>query len=53
MADKPEVLQLTITSKKKKNPKRVEAGKRLAAISKIAKVRRGKENKLRHKVEAT
>jgi hypothetical protein len=43
MADKPEVLQLPITSEKKKNPKRVEAGKRLAAISKIAKERKRKQ----------
>ena len=43
MADKPEVLQLPITSEKKKNPKRVEAGRRLAAISKIAKERKRKQ----------
>jgi hypothetical protein len=43
MADKPEVLQLPISSEKKKNPKRVEAGRRLAAISKIAKERKRKQ----------
>jgi hypothetical protein len=37
MADKPETPQVPVTSEKKKDPKRVEAGKRLAAISRMAK----------------
>jgi hypothetical protein len=43
MADKPEQIQVPITSEKKKDPKRVEAGKRLSAISKIAKERKKKQ----------
>ncbi|CAB4029397.1 Hypothetical predicted protein [Paramuricea clavata] len=40
MEDKPEQIQAQVTSEKKKDPKRVAAGKRLAAISKIAKERK-------------
>jgi hypothetical protein len=42
MADKPETTQVHVTSKRKKDPKRVEAGKRLATISKIAKEKKRK-----------
>ncbi|CAB4033825.1 Hypothetical predicted protein [Paramuricea clavata] len=42
MEDKPEQTQVSVTSEKKKDPKRVAAGKRLAAISKIAKERKKK-----------
>ncbi|CAB3994703.1 toxin Bro [Paramuricea clavata] len=42
MEDKPEQIQEQVTSEKKKDPKRVAAGKRLAAISKIAKERKKK-----------
>ncbi|CAB4009502.1 Hypothetical predicted protein [Paramuricea clavata] len=42
MADKPEQNQVPVTSEKKKDPKRVAAGKRLAAISRIAKERKKK-----------
>ncbi|CAB4000205.1 Hypothetical predicted protein [Paramuricea clavata] len=42
MTDKPEQIQGPVTSEKKKDPRRVEAGKRLAAISKIAKERKKK-----------
>ncbi|CAB3987826.1 Hypothetical predicted protein [Paramuricea clavata] len=42
MEDKPEQIQVPVTSEKKKDPKRVAAGKRLAAISKIAKERKKK-----------
>ncbi|CAB4010654.1 Hypothetical predicted protein [Paramuricea clavata] len=41
MEDKPEQTQV-VTSEKKKDPKRVAAGKRLAAISRIAKERKKK-----------
>jgi hypothetical protein len=43
MADKPEKIQVPVTSEKKKDPRRVAAGKRLAAISKIAKERKKKQ----------
>ena len=43
MADKPEKTQVPATSEKKKDPRRVAAGKRLAAISKIAKERKKKQ----------
>ena len=43
MADKPEQTQATVTSEKIKDPKRVEAGKRLSAISKLAKERKRKQ----------
>ncbi|CAB3995448.1 Hypothetical predicted protein [Paramuricea clavata] len=43
MADKSEINQVQVTSEKKKDPRRVEAGKRLAAISKIAKDRKKKK----------
>jgi hypothetical protein len=43
MADKPEQIQVPVTSEKKKDPRRVAAGKRLAAISKIAKERKRKQ----------
>ncbi|CAB4019566.1 Hypothetical predicted protein [Paramuricea clavata] len=33
MADKPEQIQVPVTSETKKDPRRVEAGKRLAAIT--------------------
>ncbi|CAB4005964.1 Hypothetical predicted protein [Paramuricea clavata] len=42
MEDKPEQIQAQVTSEKKKDPKRVAAGKRLAAISRIAKERKKK-----------
>ncbi|CAB3978363.1 Hypothetical predicted protein [Paramuricea clavata] len=42
MEDKPEQIQAQVTSEKKKDPKRVAAGKRLAAISEIAKERKKK-----------
>jgi hypothetical protein len=42
MVDKPETPQVPVTSERKKDPKRVEAGKRLAAISKIAKEKKRK-----------
>ncbi|CAB4023170.1 norphogenetic [Paramuricea clavata] len=42
MEDKPEQIQVPVTSEKKKDPKRVAAGKRLAAISRIAKERKKK-----------
>ncbi|CAB4015597.1 Hypothetical predicted protein [Paramuricea clavata] len=42
MEDKPEQIREQVTSEKKKDPKRVAAGKRLAAISKIAKERKKK-----------
>ncbi|CAB3978379.1 Hypothetical predicted protein [Paramuricea clavata] len=42
MEDKPEQIQEQVTSEKKKDPKRVAAGKRLAAIRKIAKERKKK-----------
>jgi hypothetical protein len=43
MTDKPETPQVPVTSERKKDPKRVEAGKRLAAISKIAKEKKRKQ----------
>ena len=43
MADKPEQTQVPVTSEKKKDPRRVAAGKRLSAISKIAKERKKKQ----------
>ncbi|CAB4031808.1 Hypothetical predicted protein [Paramuricea clavata] len=43
MEDKPEQPQVQLTSEKKKDPKRVAAGKRLAAISKLAKERKRKQ----------
>jgi hypothetical protein len=42
MVEKPETPQVPVTSERKKDPKRVEAGKRLAAISKIAKEKKRK-----------
>ncbi|CAB3989887.1 Hypothetical predicted protein [Paramuricea clavata] len=42
MEDKPEQIQVPVTSEKKKDPRRVAAGKRLAAISRIAKERKKK-----------
>jgi hypothetical protein len=41
MADKPETAQVPVTSERK-DPKRVEAGKQLAAISRMAKERKKK-----------
>ena len=43
MADKPEQTQVPVTSEKKKDPRRVAAGKCLAVISKIAKERKRKQ----------
>jgi hypothetical protein len=43
MADKPEQTLVPVTSEKKKDPRRVAARKRLAAISKIAKERKKKQ----------
>jgi hypothetical protein len=43
MADEPEETQVSVTSEKKKDIRRVAAGKRLAAISKIAKERKKKQ----------
>ncbi|CAB4003947.1 Hypothetical predicted protein [Paramuricea clavata] len=43
MEDKPEQNQVPVTSEKKKDPKRVAAGKRLEAISRIAKERKKKQ----------
>ena len=42
MVDEPEQIQVPVTSEKK-DPRRVAAGKRLAAISKIAKERKRKQ----------
>jgi hypothetical protein len=41
------VPEVTITSEKKKDPKRVEAGKRLAVLSKAARERKKKEAETR------
>ena len=43
MTDKPETPQVPVTSERKKDPKRVEAGKRLAAINEIAKEKKRKQ----------
>ena len=43
MEDKPKQTQVPVTSEKKKDPKRVAAGKRLGAISRIAKERKKKQ----------
>jgi hypothetical protein len=43
MADEPDTKQVPVTSEKKKDPKRVEAGKRLATISKLARERKKKQ----------
>jgi hypothetical protein len=49
MADKPETKQVTetpqvpVTSERRKDPKRVETGKRLAAISRMAKEKKKKD----------
>ncbi|CAB4014917.1 anti-repressor [Paramuricea clavata] len=43
MEDKPEQNQVPVTSEMKKDPKRVAAGKRLGAISRIAKERKKKQ----------
>jgi hypothetical protein len=42
MAEKPEAPQVPVTSERKQDPKRVEAGKRLAAISRMAKEKKKK-----------
>ncbi|CAB4007166.1 Hypothetical predicted protein [Paramuricea clavata] len=42
MADEPTTKEVPITSEKKKDPKRVEAGKRLAILSKAARERKKK-----------
>ncbi|CAB3993127.1 Hypothetical predicted protein [Paramuricea clavata] len=51
MADKPEVAQ--VTNEKKKVPKRVEAGKRLAAIRKLAKEKKKNSWKMNQREEMT
>jgi hypothetical protein len=43
MADEPDTKQVPVTSEKKKDPKRVEAGKRRATISKLARERKKKQ----------
>ena len=43
MADEPSTPKVTVTSEKKKDPRRVEAGKRLAVLSKAARERKKKE----------
>ena len=43
MADEPSTPKITVTSEKKKDPRRVEAGKRLAVLSKAARERKKKE----------
>ena len=43
MADEPNTKQVPVTSEKKKDPKRVEAGKRLAVLSKAARERKKKQ----------
>jgi hypothetical protein len=43
MADEPDTEQVPVTSEKKKDPKRVEAGKRLAVLSKAARERKKKQ----------
>ena len=43
MADEPSTPKVTVTSENKKDPRRVEAGKRLAVLSKAARERKKKE----------
>ena len=43
MADKSNTKQVPVTSEKKKDPRRVEAGKRLADLSKAARERKKKQ----------
>jgi hypothetical protein len=43
MADEPNTKQVPVTSEKKKDPRRVEAGKRLAVLSKAARERKKKQ----------
>jgi hypothetical protein len=43
MADESSTPKVTVTSEKKKDPRRVEAGKRLAVLSKAARERKKKE----------
>ena len=43
MADKSNTKQVPVTSEKKKDPRRVEAGKRLAVLSKAARERKKKQ----------
>ena len=43
MADEPDTKKVPVTSEKKKDPKRVEAGKRLAVLSKAARERKKKQ----------
>ena len=43
MADKSNTEQVPVTSEKKKDPRRVEAGKRLAVLSKAARERKKKQ----------
>jgi hypothetical protein len=43
MADEPNTKKVPVTSEKKKDPRRVEAGKRLAVVSKAARERKKKQ----------
>jgi hypothetical protein len=43
MADESNTKQVPVTSEKKKDPRRVEAGKRLAVLSKAARERKKKQ----------
>jgi nicotinic acid mononucleotide adenylyltransferase len=43
MADESDTKQIPVTSEKKKDPKRVEAGKRLAVLSRAARERKKKQ----------
>jgi hypothetical protein len=43
MADEPSTPKVTVTSENKKDPRRVEAGKRLAVLSKAERERKKKE----------
>ena len=43
MADEPNTKKVPVTSEKKKDPRRVEAGKRLAVLSKAARERKKKQ----------
>ena len=44
MADESNTKQVPVTSEKKKDPRRVEAGKRLAVLSKAARERKKKQD---------
>ena len=43
MVNEPDTKQVPVTSEKKKDPRRVEAGKRLAVLSKAARERKKKQ----------